>query len=258
MKTTGSAYTKRNDVLERLGYDDYKEYLSSPFWAGLRQLIFKRDRWSCRCCGAKAQAIHHDSYSRRVMRGSNHKPLYAVCNPCHDQIERDESGGKRPFKEARAVFREMLTAHGKATADLPVNAIDLWHERDDYLGRGEKLPRRLCLKYMPKIPVASTKTESQTAKLREMASRQARVNSVKPNARAAFFDPTMESILVWSNNRSRQEKRVRIEDRLQLIIETSENDAEVFRAMRRLWTIRNPGMKMPSHLKIKNIKKQLV
>jgi len=80
-------YHQRDQVLAKIGFTSYREYLSSPLWASIRTRLF---RVCSTCpCGAKATQIHHRTYKERYMlgRGKIHKFLVPVCETCHKKIE---------------------------------------------------------------------------------------------------------------------------------------------------------------------------
>lgn len=64
------------------GYTPPAKSLNLSWWAKLRQKIFRRDRHTCRYCGAEAE--HVDHVIPRVQGGDNEpENLVASCAPCN-------------------------------------------------------------------------------------------------------------------------------------------------------------------------------
>ncbi|HEY0939245.1 MAG TPA: hypothetical protein VGE08_04020 [Steroidobacter sp.] len=87
-------YKANPDALFRADLLDYEDYLQSPFWFLIRNVVLFRDGFKCRVCAAKASAVHHISYEPGVLYGMNLEPLVSICDPCHELIEFDENGVK--------------------------------------------------------------------------------------------------------------------------------------------------------------------
>ncbi len=99
-------------------------YLKTKHWAKIRRRIIKRDGKVCRRCGGRcggsAAAIHHRSYSDRVMQGLDDEQLVLLCDGCHTVIHFDESGNKRSPEETD----RLLLAKDESEAVPPVK-VDL-------------------------------------------------------------------------------------------------------------------------------------
>lgn len=76
-------YRERDDSLRRLGFGDYRAYLKSDLWAGIRERVMRAAGGKCKCCQRPASAVHHSRYDYNVMRGDTIVGLYAVCDSCH-------------------------------------------------------------------------------------------------------------------------------------------------------------------------------
>jgi len=62
-------------------------YLKSDAWQRKRQLVLKRDNYTCVHCGKPATDVHHERYARKIGR----EPiqwLVAICRPCHVSIHK--------------------------------------------------------------------------------------------------------------------------------------------------------------------------
>ena len=73
---------KRKQVKFIPKWKSYKEYLKSPEWKKLRELVLKRADNNCEICKAKkAWQVHHKTY-KRIFR-ERLTDLIAVCGTCH-------------------------------------------------------------------------------------------------------------------------------------------------------------------------------
>ena len=105
--TFRNAYEKRDQVLKVMGFKSYDEYLASPLWKKIRAKAYARCG-TCRLCPAKADNIHHASYEYKVLRGVSPQKLIPLCRSCHEGIEFDDRGSKRPFHEVCRVLNSSL------------------------------------------------------------------------------------------------------------------------------------------------------
>lgn len=104
----GETYRARDENLLALGFASYASYLAGELWRSIRKHVMIRDRRSCRCCRARANHVHHDSYAVEVLKGKSSDRLYAVCKACHEKLEFRPDGTKRSFEEVRQALRSML------------------------------------------------------------------------------------------------------------------------------------------------------
>lgn len=90
---------KKKQYLKK-GLSYYRdEYLKSDEWKEKRKRILERDQGNCRCCGQKANDIHHITYAR-VYREKD-TDLIAVCRNCHEKIHKN---GRVFFEGLKANF----------------------------------------------------------------------------------------------------------------------------------------------------------
>lgn len=85
----------------------YTQYLLTPEWERIRTLILQRDSGKCRCCGSRADQVHHRSYGPDVMVGKDLDQLVAICDKCHNLIHKAD-GVKRKLAEVDVVLLEMM------------------------------------------------------------------------------------------------------------------------------------------------------
>lgn len=100
-------YQQRDEVLLDLGFESYKAYLASDLWIGIRRIVMEENP-NCAICLRKSTQVHHMSYVRDVLVGTNRTELKAVCFGCHRKIEFYANGRKRPFGETRHQFSRLL------------------------------------------------------------------------------------------------------------------------------------------------------
>lgn len=87
-------YNANPQQLFNLDLLDYKDYLHSPFWFVIRNIVLFRDSFECMACGDKATCVHHLYYSPDVLYGKDLAALVSLCDLCHHKIEFDEAGAK--------------------------------------------------------------------------------------------------------------------------------------------------------------------
>lgn len=102
-------YTRRNEILARMGYPTYAAYLASPLWARVRRAFFNDVEWGflggdrpCYSCGAHATQVHHGRYTKKNLTGESLRHLYALCRRCHEACEFSDNGEKlSPYDSVR-------------------------------------------------------------------------------------------------------------------------------------------------------------
>lgn len=87
-------------MLKRMGFPEYRDYLKSGLWKQIRARILAR-RPNCIRCQDPASQVHHADYRLEVMRGYADECLHPVCRDCHKLAEFD-GDRKRTLQEANA------------------------------------------------------------------------------------------------------------------------------------------------------------
>ena len=87
-------YEANPDQLFELTLLAYEDYLQSPFWFVIRNIVLFRDGFECTLCGDKATCVHHHYYGANVLYGKDLNALVSLCDACHKLIEFDETGTK--------------------------------------------------------------------------------------------------------------------------------------------------------------------
>lgn len=98
-----SSTQKINDVMEEFyGYGfseeiektilgmDYKDFLQTPYWDGIRNYKLKRAKYCCELCGGKGVLnVHHKTYEHHGLehlRSVANKDLIVLCKDCHEKF----------------------------------------------------------------------------------------------------------------------------------------------------------------------------
>lgn len=64
----------------------YNKLLTHPLWIKKRNRIFKRDKYTCTCCGSKEKlSVHHTFYYKHLVPPweYSNSSLLTVCYTCH-------------------------------------------------------------------------------------------------------------------------------------------------------------------------------
>jgi hypothetical protein len=107
-------YGSRAGNLEELGFEDYKQYLASPLWAGIRHKAMLSYKYRCHLCRAPATEVHHLTYDIATLTVFDRQNLVALCRECHVRIEYNEDEKKRSFLEAVQTFLLLEKSVGAA------------------------------------------------------------------------------------------------------------------------------------------------
>lgn len=99
MKMRAGQYAQRLAVLNNLGFANYKEYLNSDLYQGIKSRVLTR-RPYCELCGDVSVVVHHVAYNKKSLRGSKSPLLVSLCNSCHYYIEVDKAGEKTTWSMA--------------------------------------------------------------------------------------------------------------------------------------------------------------
>lgn len=100
-----SGYAGRREILKRLGFISYAEYLRSDLWARVREQAFTTNGRACVRCGRKATSVHHADYREATLTGEDVSGLMPSCGRCHELAEFGPGGEKRTLEEATAFLR---------------------------------------------------------------------------------------------------------------------------------------------------------
>lgn len=79
------------DVLRRLGFETYEDYLSSPLWHKIRHRVMLRDEFACQSPWHNKLSfklpkleVHHKIYDYDTMSGNILNGLVTICRACHE------------------------------------------------------------------------------------------------------------------------------------------------------------------------------
>lgn len=99
----------------------YRKYLKSDAWKRKRYVVLKRDNWTCKRCGAKAEQVHHKKYARNI--GTEPiKWLESICKDCHYKIHNKST--KLYFKTS-TFFNKSKPVQSKKTISNKPKGLDL-------------------------------------------------------------------------------------------------------------------------------------
>lgn len=108
------------------GFQDYRDYLSSPLWREIRLRVFQSRGTKCKVCReAEATQIHHERYTPENLSGKSLADLVPICPACHEFIERNGGvwgGSVRPPKPQRPKKAKPPRAGRKKKQRKPKNA----------------------------------------------------------------------------------------------------------------------------------------
>lgn len=104
-KTKTRAFAKaqksRSELLRRIGFANYRDYLSSGLWFEIREKVFAKRGTTCVCCWQPATQVHHSKYTKRNLLGKSIWYLHPVCAICHKNVHRDKSGNFTSLAESK-------------------------------------------------------------------------------------------------------------------------------------------------------------
>lgn len=109
---SGATYTERNANLKTMGFRNYKEYLRSPLWKGIRAKVFATKGKVCELCDRLADIVHHNWYGVSDLLGGRMCNLHPLCEQCHERIEHS-NGKKARHQDARRMFDEILKSKSR-------------------------------------------------------------------------------------------------------------------------------------------------
>lgn len=110
LKCSKESYEERGQILEMMGFASYEAYLASPLWWRIRAEGMKRNGGKCMICQADAVVLHHHSYRRPVLDGTNMDALFPLCDQCHENLEMDGER-KIPLSMVQRELRRILYAN---------------------------------------------------------------------------------------------------------------------------------------------------
>lgn len=97
-------YGGRNEILARMGFSTYRDYLASRLYRSIRERAFREYGHACEVCGLYANQLHHSDYDEDTLKGLNISGLVPLCEFHHEFIEITRSGKKRTLKDANRLL----------------------------------------------------------------------------------------------------------------------------------------------------------
>jgi 5-methylcytosine-specific restriction endonuclease McrA len=102
-----NTYYHRDELLKKLGYQSYAQYLTSELWKQIREKVLQEKGQTCTLCSSKATVIHHNSYCEKALTGEYLTQMFPLCFKCHHIIEHTSDGKKRTrFLDVKIQFNK--------------------------------------------------------------------------------------------------------------------------------------------------------
>lgn len=98
----GISHDKRKYHHSKMEFKTYGDYLKSNLWKSIRNRVAKRDGGHCKCCGSKAECVHHIKYTEGSLRGTSLRYLISLCNVCHGEVH---GGCELPHGDTEKLFK---------------------------------------------------------------------------------------------------------------------------------------------------------
>ena len=95
--------------------EHYSAYLRSEMWREKREIVLKRCKRKCVCCGGEAVQVHHWRYPRHY-GWEKYRELSGICVDCHQDLHENYKGrlkwirnmGRDDFKrELKKLIKEI-------------------------------------------------------------------------------------------------------------------------------------------------------
>lgn len=99
------AFSKRNNILKKSGFDKYQDFLKSDIWLKIKERVAKKAQtnpyWrTCYICKQeKAIQLHHLKY-KKIMLKVTLNSIFPLCDDCHGKTHKIASVEGVSFKVA--------------------------------------------------------------------------------------------------------------------------------------------------------------
>lgn len=103
-KSVREDYSRRNRILQNLGFNSYSQYQQSQLWSEIRERVFEQRGRKCCKCGEHATQVHHSRYTTKNLSGETIGWLHPVCGTCHQYAEVAIDGSKRSLAKANKLL----------------------------------------------------------------------------------------------------------------------------------------------------------
>lgn len=126
---------------------EYRKYLRSDRWLGLRALAIKKQHGRCILCGATSGInVHHRSYANLGGAGEE-DDLFLLCGDCHERLHKLLDGfavGDEQQRVADRIARDTARLRGEIAAGIVLAATG--GKRPADIGRAVSLARDVSKK----------------------------------------------------------------------------------------------------------------
>jgi 5-methylcytosine-specific restriction endonuclease McrA len=94
-----------NKIVRKPSFDwvKYSEYLQSPQWFEIRNVVFERDNHQCqnkKCKKETNLVVHHLRYKNKYNEMEHLEDLKTLCRECHEELH-----AKRKQKSKKKLYR---------------------------------------------------------------------------------------------------------------------------------------------------------
>lgn len=116
-------YIERTGVLNKIGFDSYREYLLSKLWKSIRKRVFKGKPQCSVCRLDPITQVHHVNYSEAVLLGKDRQGLTPICGACHEIGEFYTDGTKTNLKSCNQRLKVYRSKASKRRAAPPASKV---------------------------------------------------------------------------------------------------------------------------------------
>ena len=98
-----SDYKYRNQLLKKMGFQNYRYYLSSQLWKEeIRPKVISEYDSKCMLCNKKCTKpdVHHLQYSEANLSGESLDGMIVLCRRCHKKAEFSKPYSKKKKKRS--------------------------------------------------------------------------------------------------------------------------------------------------------------
>jgi len=114
-----SDYKYRNQLLKKMGFQNYRYYLSSHLWKKeIRPRVLEKYKSKCILCKKKCTKpdVHHLQYNDAILSGESLDGMIVLCRRCHKKSEFNkpysDKKEKRSLEQVNSYIADMIIKRG--------------------------------------------------------------------------------------------------------------------------------------------------
>jgi hypothetical protein len=96
------------EAFPALGFQTYQDYLASPLWRRIKAEELLKAGRRCAACKSETGIVHHRDYRPRVLLGDDRSALVVLCEPCHTEVHRAETGADHCWNDREENLRRLI------------------------------------------------------------------------------------------------------------------------------------------------------